>query len=236
MDPQIEKILIQANDLREQEKYSESAQFYFQALTQIIDKQDYTALVHDLAGQSLIYKHLAKKTGSDVYKSLALDYGKECLMVLEQEQEQVQPQAQSIALSTYADALLLNGKTRESLPYFEKSLAVSPARDPEKGRLKCHIGNVKYLLGDKPAGIEMINQGLTMIRTGDMNAYNIRVWETGALNELAKIYAKENDFEKAKSYIDESLKITADHNLKIRQEEAEKIAGKIAQKSTDFPV
>jgi tetratricopeptide (TPR) repeat protein len=234
MDDRIEQKLIKAGDLREQEQFGESAKLYTECLIESLEKQDYSAQIHALCGQSLVYKIHARGTNLQTYKNLTLAFAKEALDIFEKNQDHIDPRTQSIALSSYADALYADGKASDALPYFEKSLAVSPAPDPEKGRLKAHIGGVKYLLGDKQNGINLINEGLAMIRTGDMTAYNIRVWETGALNSLAKIYAIEGDKEKAESVIQESLSIATTHNLSIRKRDAEDILQKISENRTDF--
>ncbi len=234
MDVQDEQKLIKAGDLRESENFGESNKEYTESLIDLVDKQDFQGLIHNLCGQSLIYKILARKTNDQIYKNLTLAYAKEALTILEQRQEQIDPHAQSIALSSYADALFMNNDPADSLPYYEKSLSVSPAPDPEKGRLKAHIGVVKFSMGDKQAGLDLLNEGLSMIRTGDMNDYAIRVWETGALNSLAKFYATQKDSEKAKNLADESLKIATDHNLVIRKREAEEILKKISENRLDF--
>ena len=236
MDIQDEQKLAKAGDLREAENYGESSKEYTESLISLIDKQDYQALIHSLGGQSLIYKILARKTNDQIYKNLALAFAKEAVNILEQRQEQVDPHAQSIALSSYADALLMDNKPAEALPYFEKALSVSPAEDSEKGRLKSHVGDVKYRLGDKQTGLDMLNESLSMIRAGDMNAYHIRVWETGAMNALAKIYAAEKESEKAKSLAHESLNIATEHNLSIRKREAEEILQKLSENRTDFSI
>jgi len=234
MNPQDEQKLSKANELREAEKFGDSSKEYTESLITLIDKQDYSGLIHCLGGQSLIYKILSRKDSAQIYRNLTIAFAKEAISVLEQHQEQIDPHAQSIALSSYADALLMDNKPQEALPYFEKSLSISPAPDPEKGRLKCHIGTVKYLLGDKQQGFELVQEGLAMIRTGDMNDYAVRVWETGALNNLARYYALEKDLQKAKEIIGESLKIATEHNLSIRKREAEDIIQKLADNRTDF--
>jgi len=234
MDAQLEADLVHANDLREQEKYGDSAKAYTDCLIASIEKQDHSALIHCLCGQSHIYKILSRKTGNNIYKNLAVALAKESLAILDDHQEDIDAHTHSIALSSYADSLLMNNQLSEALPYFEESLSVSPAGNPEKGRLKCHIGGIKYLLGDKQLGIDLINEGLSMIRKGDMMAYNIRVWETGALNSLAKIYALEKNPEKAKIFAEESLVIATEHNLTIRKREVEEILEKIKADKTDF--
>lgn len=226
--------LTNANVLREQEKFSESAKEFTECLVQQITNQDYSGQIHSLCGQSLIYKILSRKTGNQVYKDLTLSFTNAALTVLENHQTEIDTHAQSIALSSHADSLLTNNKLNESLSYFEKAIRISPAGLPEKGRLKAHVGGVKYLLGEKQEGIKMIEDALTDIRTGNMDDYNIRVWETGALNGLAKIYAIESDTTKAQQIIEESLKISADHNLIIRKQEAEEIKLKLASGNHNF--
>lgn len=236
MNDKLEEKLVEANRLREAEQYGESVKLYTECLIEQIDQKDYRGQVHTLCGQSLIYKILARKTSDAIYKRLTVALTKEAIGVLDLHIDMVDQHTQSIAYSSFADGLLMDNQIKESLPYFEKSLAISPAEIPEKGRLKAHIGDVKYLLGEKQIGKDLINEALTDIRSGDMNSYPIRVWETGALNALAKIYAIEGETQKAKDTIMESLKIATDHALTIRKKEAEEIEKKISSGDTNFSI
>lgn len=236
MSDMLEEKLSKANQLRESEQFGESAKLFTECLIDYTDQQDYRGQIHSLCGQSLIYKILARKDQNQTYRELTIDFSKSALGVLESHLSQVDIHTQSIAYSSFADALLMDNQLKECLPYFEKALSISPADKPEKGRLKSHIGGVKYMLGEKQNGIELIKEGLQDIRTGDLNDYKIRVWETGALNGLAKIYAREDDMENAKKMIGDSLKIATDHHLSIRKREAEEIEQKISSGDTNFPI
>ena len=56
----MEKRLSEANDLREAEKYGDSAKAYTERLIDLIKNGDQTGLIHCLGGQSLIYKILIR--------------------------------------------------------------------------------------------------------------------------------------------------------------------------------
>jgi|WetSurMetagenome_2_1015567.scaffolds.fasta_scaffold460312_2 tetratricopeptide (TPR) repeat protein len=230
---QIEEKLSQANDLRESEQYSESAKLYTECLLELVQTGDPEGLIHCLGGQSLIYKILLRQIDTPIYRHLTQAFAKEAFDIAEQNQ-QLHGRVLSIAYSSYADSLLMGEKFAEALHLFEKSLSVSTADVPEKGRLKSHIGGIKYILGDKEVGIDLIKEALADIRTGDMSAYAIRVWETGALNGLAKIYAKEDNLDEAKKLAEESLQIATEHNLSIRKREVEEIISKLSSGETDF--
>jgi len=232
----MEKRLAVANDLREAEKYGESAKAYTECLIDLVRSDDPVGLIHCLGGQSLIYKNLLTTIDSPVYHYFVVSFAKEALEIAEAHKEKLDGRTISIAYSVYGDALLTNGETGEALPYFEKSLAVSTAEAPEKGRLKAHIGGIQYLLGEKQKGIATINEALADIRTGDMKNSIIRTWETGALNGLAKIYALEGKKDMALDHADQSLKISVYHNLPIRKRQAEKIIEKINFGLTDFSI
>ena len=227
----LEEKLALANKLRESEDYGGSAKEFTECLIGGIEDQNYRVQIHALCGHSLIYKILTRKKENATYKELTVSFCKEALSILEAQQEQIDAHTQSIALSSYADALLTTKQYSLALSYFEKSLKISPASVPEKGRLKAHIGTTKYLLGEKQDGIRSIEEGLQDIRTGNMDEYNIRVWETGCLNGLAQIYLHESDISKANEFIAESLKIATEHNLIIRKREAEDILSQIASRT-----
>lgn len=234
MDTIMEKRLTEANDLREAERFGDSIKAYTECLVDLVDTSDHTGLIHCLGGQSLIYKNLLITNNSPIYHYFLVAFAKEAYEVGEANKEHLDGRTLSIASSVYADALLANGEVSEALPHFEKALAVSTAGIPEKGRLKAHIGGIQYLLGDKQIGLSNLHEGLADIRTGDLDDFAIRVWETGCLNTLAKIHALEGEKEKALELINESLKIATEHNLPLRKKEASKIIEKINNGLTDF--
>lgn len=233
MNEIMEQKLVQANTLREQEQFSESAKLYTECLQELIKINDSEGLIHCLSGQSFIYKIIIRSNNNPIYHHLAQAFAKEAFDIAEQNQD-LNGRVRSIAFSSYADTLLIDEKYSAALPLFEKSLAISTADIPEKGRLKAHIGMLKHILGEKEVGITLIKEGLSDIRTGDLSTYAIRVWETGALNSLAKIFAKEGNVAEAKKIAEESLQIATDHNLSIRKREVEDILEKISSGNTNF--
>lgn len=236
MNDQIEKKLVLANDLREQEQYSESVELYTESLMELIPDGSPSQIIHCLDGQSLIYKILARKDNHPVYRHLAIAYANEAFTLAEENKNNLENNALSTSYMGYADALLMDGRAQESLSYFEKAYETSTADTPEKGRIKGHIGGVKYVLGEKEIGLNTIKEALADIRTGDLSSYPVRVWETGVLNGLAKIYAKEGNLEEAKKVSQESLQIVTEHNLSIRKREVEEIIAKLSSGKTDFSI
>ncbi len=230
----MEKRLSEANDLRESEHFSESLKSYTDCLIDLVNTKDFTGLIHCLGGQSLIYKNLLTRNNSPVYHHFVMSLAEETLEVAEANKDSLDARTLSIAYSIYGDAMIDSGEISEALSYFEKSFAVSTAGLPEKGRLKAHMGMLKYMLGDKKDGISTVESALKDIRTGEMDTYAVRVWETGALNGLAKIYAKEGDKAKALEIADESLNIATSHNLSIRKREVEIIIDKINSGDSNF--
>lgn len=226
--------LVNANDLREKGQFQDSIKEFTDCLIGYVDSSDFNNQIHTLCGHSLVYKILARKTNNKVYKLLTLSYCKAALSILEEYQTQIDIHTQSIALSSYADALFTNGQYAEAETYYERAIGISPASLPEIGRLKAHLGTTKYLLGERQLGISKIEQALSDIRTGDMNSYNVRVWETGCLNTMALIAAKENDKDKAINLVDESLSIANQFSLVIRKSEAENIKNKITSGDLNF--
>lgn len=235
MNKTMEDRLNKANNLREEEKYGESAKEYTEALIDCVKTADFEGMVHALGGMSLVMKHQIS-TGGELFKRLTLAYAYESYKVAEENKEKISPYIVSIGYRCYGDGLLMNGQVQESLGYFEDSLRISPADRCEKGNLKAHIAQIKYMLGEKEIGIMMAKEALEDIRTGDMNAYAPRVWETGCLIKLAIASALEGDREEALVTIKESVEIARTHNLTIRLREAEEILKKIEEGRTDFGV
>lgn len=232
----MEQMLAKANDLRESEAYGEFAKLYTDCLLELLKINDPEGLVHCLGGQSLIYKIKARETDKPIFHHLASSFAKEAYEVGEANKDKINGRELSIAYSSYADTLLSDKKIDEALPLFQKALEVSTAGIPERGRLKAHIGGIKYFLGEKEIGINLIKEALADIRTGDPSVSTFRIWETGALNGLATIYAKEGNIDEAKKLAQESLKIATEYNLPIRKKEIEEIISKISIGDTDFSV
>jgi len=234
MDKIMEEKLAKANDLREKEQFGESIKLYTDCLTDLISLRDWEGMVHSFGGTSYIYKILAGQKNNKHCKSLCAAFALEAYTVGQEHQNEISKQALSISHSVYGDSLILLGKNAEALEIFQKAYDVSPAELPEKGRLKAHIGGIHYQLGDKTNGIKLIEEALADIRTGDLSAYHIRVWETGCLNKLAIAASWDGNQEKALQIANESLQISLEHKLSIRQKEVEEIISKINKGETDF--
>lgn len=234
MELNMEQRLIAANDLREAERFGDSAKAYTECYIDLLDTNDFTGLIHCLDGQSLIYKNLLVRNNSPINHYLVVAFAKEALDLADANQDKIDGRTLSIAYSSYGDAILANGEIQEALPYFEKALAVTTAEVPEKGRLKAHIGGIQYMLGDRSGGISTIENALSEIRSGDMDNATIRTWETGAMNGLAQIYAKEGNQQKALELANDALKISIYHNLPIRKRQLEQTVQQINSGQTDF--
>lgn len=232
----MEQRLLAANELRESERFGDSAKAYTECYIDLIDTNDFAGLIHCLDGQSLIYKNLLVKNNSPINHYFVVSYAKEALDLAESNQDKIDGRTLSIAYSSYGDAILSNGEMQEALPYFEKALAITTADVPEKGRLRAHIGGIQYMLGDRTTGIATIESALSDIRTGDMDNSTIRTWETGAMNGLAMIYAKEGNQQKALELANEALKISIYHNLPIRKRQLEQTIQRINSGQTDFSI
>lgn len=230
----MEERLNRANTLREEEKYGESSKLYTECLLELTELNDAEGLIHALGGQSLIYKIQARKVSSLVYRNLTIAFAKEVNRIAEENKDRLDGRTLSIAYRNWADAILMGERPKEALPVFEKSFAVSTASICEKGSVKAHIGGIKYLIGEKEEGKRIIVEALADIRTGEMDTYAPRVWETGCLNGLAKIYALEGDKELAVKTINEAIQIDKDHELTIRMRESLEILEKINKGETNF--
>lgn len=234
MTKEMEERLAKANDLREQEKYGESAREYTECLLECVKANDLEGLIHSLGGLSLIYKHQIRKSKLPVYKNLTIAFAQEGYKVAEENKENLDGKILAVAYRCWGDALIMSGRLEEALPVFEEAFKVTTADICEKGYLKSHIAEIKYLLGEKEAGIQMAKEALVDIRTGNMNEYTPRVWETGCLIKLAIAYALEGKKEVAMEYIVEAEQIAKENNLSIRLKESEEIREKIEQGRTDF--
>ncbi len=236
MTKEMEERLNRANTLREEEKYGESSKLYTECLLELTGLNDAEGLIHALGGQSLIYKHHIGKTPTSIYENLCLAFAYEGFRVAEDNKNKLSGYVLAIAYRCLGDALLMKDRPNEALIYFEQAMQVSTADKCEKGNLKAHIGGIKYKLGEKEKGIEIIKEALADIRTGDMNSYAPRVWETGCLNKLAIADVLAGNKESALKCVNEAIQIEKEHNLTIRLKESEKILEKINKGETNFVV
>jgi len=232
MNVQMEERLSRANQLREDEKYDESMREYTAALVDLVDTGDWQGLIHCLGGQTLIYKILAGKSNSPVYKGLMLSFAKETYEIAEQYKDELDGYILGIAYRVYGDALHTVGESEDALVQFQNALSITSADIPEKGMLKAHIGDIKYSLGEKEVAISLLSEAISDIKSGDQNSYNILVWETGALNKLANIYSKEGEMQKALTCVQEALAISKSRKLPIREKESQKLFDKISSGQT----
>lgn len=236
MTKEMEERLARANTLREEEKYGDASKLYTECLLELVEINDTEGLIHVLGGQSLIYKIQARKATSFVYRNLTIAFAQEVNRIAEENKDKLDGRTLSIAYRSWGDALLTDGKAGDALLYFKKALEITTADRCEKGNIKAHIGGIKYLTGEREEGKRIVLEALADIRTGDMNTYAPRVWETGCLNKLAVASALEGKKEDALITINESIKIAEEHNLPIRLREAVEIKEKIEQGRTDFGV
>lgn len=232
----MEKRLADANDLRESENYGESAKAYTDCLIDLVADNDITGLIHCLGGQSLIYKILYNETKSVIYSTLSLSFAKASYEVAEHSSDKLDGKIVAVAYRCYGGALLINGEPQEALHLFEKAIVISDPEDAERGYLNTSIGVIKYQLGESERGKQIINEALVDIRKGDTTSYHVRVWETGALIALTKIYSLEGSREKALETIQTAVDIATKYNLPIRKREAEEILKKISSGQTNFSI
>lgn len=236
MTKEMEERLNKANTLREEEKYGESSKIYTECLLELTELNDAEGLIHALSGQSLIYKHHVGKTEKSIYENLTLAFAYESFRVAEDNKDSLDGRVISIACKGLGDALIVKERYDEALVYFERAVEVTTADRCEKGTLKAHVGGVKYKLGKKEEGVKEILEALGDIRTGDMNTYAPRVWETGCLNKLAIASALDGKNDEALKYVTEAIQIEREHNLSIRLKESERILENINTGKTDFGV
>ncbi len=234
MNKVLEERLIFANKLRDDGEFGESIKEYFSCLLDIVKDNDNVGLIHALGGISTNFKVLIRSGSSGIYKNLALAYAREVYHIAIENQEKIDRKTLSVAYKVWADALLMTGKLKESLPVFEKSYEVSDEDISKKANVKAHIGGVTYLMGQKEEGIKIIKEALDDIRTGDMSTHASRISETGCLNGLAKIYTIKSDRELALKTVNQSIQIATDYKLQVRLDEAMEILEKIKAGSADF--
>ena len=227
MDRITEEQLATAYKLMDDGNTGESIKLYFDCLLTITEDDDPVALVHILAGISTNFKILIRTSSSEIYKNLTLVYSEESYKVAERNKGRVDNETLSVSYKAWADALMMAGRTEEALPVFEQAYEVSVKGSPAMASIKAHIGGVKYLLGNKEEGIEIVERVLKDIRTGDMSNHSIRILETGCLNALAKIHAIEGRKELALKIISESIAVANERRLLVRLREAEEIKNKI---------
>ncbi len=234
MNRVMEEQLTAAYKLMDDGKTGESIKLYFDCLLTITKDGDSVALVHALAGISTNFKILIRTNDSEIYKNLTVAYALESYKVVEENKDEIDNETMSVAYKAWADALMMDGRTKEELPVFERAYEISVKGSPTMASIKAHIGGVKYLLGQKEEGVKTIEEVLKDIRTADVENHSLRILETGCLNALAKIHAIEGNRELALRRIGDSIVVANECQLPVRLREAEEIKERIESGAVDF--
>lgn len=234
MNRVMEEQLTAAYKLTDDGNTGESIKLYFGCLLTTTKDSDPVALVHALAGISTNFKILIRTSDSNIYKNLTVAYALESYKVAEENKDGIDNETLSVAYKSWADSLMMSGKTKEALSVFEQAYGVAVEGSSAAASIKAHIGGIKYLLGLKEEGVKIIGEVLKNLREGDMNSHSVRILETGCLNALAKIYAIEGDRELALKKIDESIVVANECHLPVRLREAEEIKKRIESGVVDF--
>ncbi|MBU1117865.1 hypothetical protein KKD37_02775 [Patescibacteria group bacterium] len=200
----------QAEELREQDKFTEALKLYEQVIVAYEQQKDYSSLVEALGGRFLTYKHLYLLEKD---QSFAVFAKHDALSALEIVQNQPLGDKQSQCYFHLGEVEMLFKNYQKATDYFQKSLDKYPSKDANQGRYFNHLGEAQYLNGDKKNGLQNLLTGLNIIRQfrESTDSFLINVWESGALLKLFHFTRDKNHLDEAKKIIDSDPRLVIRH-------------------------
>jgi tetratricopeptide (TPR) repeat protein len=197
----IKKLHQLAEDLREQGKFLEALKIYDEVIIGYQKEENYSQIIEALSGRSLTYKHLFLQTNDKIFAYLSESDAISSLKIGD-EYQLLDKKSQLIFNLAQTNILFKNYS--EAVKNFQKSLALYPLDDAQKGRYYEHLGEAQCLKGDTKNGLENLSNGLTKIRQhrDSTDSFLINVWESGCLMKLFIFTKDEKYLEDAQKIID----------------------------------
>ncbi len=214
---------VQAEILREEEKYSEALDLYPKVIAKYQKINDYLGETEAMGGMTLTYKHLYLLTKDETHLKSALDL---CLQSLEIANMHHLDDVLHRLYFRLGEIQMIAGDYKNAVVNYEKSLSLWPEENAEKGHVIYHLGDAEYGAGKKETGIPHVREGISIIAKYEQqtDSFLFHVWLSGGYMTLAKILRSEKLGE-AKSYLAKAKEIIDnDPRLIIRRRQLEELA------------
>jgi len=210
----------QAEDLREQEKFTEALDVYTKVIKNYYTELNYSGVVDALGGQSLTYKHLYLVDPQEKYLQLCRGSAQSSLEIAKQHHQD------DLLFRCYfnlGEVDMLAKDYQSAVDNYQHSFDLIPNNSVEKCRALSHLAEAQYYNGEKLNVNKNLIKSLDILHRyrSQVDDYTANVWETGILMKLAAIT---ND----QKYITASEKIIdSDDRLIIRKRQLEELKRKL---------
>jgi len=209
---------------REAGYFEEALQLNVKALIKYQEENDTLGFAEAIADQTITLRHLYRTTGSEFYLILAKHQLKAAIEIAEKDEKE---EALAQPLFNLAKVYGELEDYQNAIESYKKALEIqlqSPSQRPAiVADVIIHMSHAEYKNGDKSAKERLI-AALTQLEGSTEDKYNKLVWISGAHLYLADML-KEDEFEKAKNYLDQAKEIIdSDDRLILRKEQWKKLA------------
>lgn len=210
----------QAEDLREQEKFTEALDVYAKVIKNYYAELNYSGVVEALGGQSLTYKHLYLVDPQEKYLQLCHGSAQSSLQIAKQYH------VDDLLFRCYfnlGEVNMLTKDYRSAVDNYQHSFGLLPDNSIERCRALSHLAEAQFFNGNKLNVTKNLIKSLNILHKckNQVDDYIANVWETGILMKLAAIT-------KDQKYITASEKIiNSDDRLVIRKRQLEELKSKL---------
>lgn len=213
---------IQAEILREEEKYSEALDLYPKVIAEYQKINNYLGEIEAMGGMTLTYKHLYLRTKDETYLKSAMDL---CLQSLKIANAHNINDIFHRLYFRLGEIQMIAGSFDKAIESYEKSLSLWDDENAEKGHVTYHLGDAEYAAGKMEKGIAHVREGISMIAKYEQetDSFLFHVWLSGGYMTLAKLL-KITDPIEAKSFLAKAQAIIdGDPRLIIRRRQLEEL-------------
>lgn len=208
--PTPKKLHHQAEELRENEKFSEALEIYAKVIKLYYTDKNYFGIADALGGQSLTYKHLFLINKKPEYLDLAYGSAMAALQIAKKHK------VLTILHRCYfniAEVDMLAKNYLSAVTNFQKSYDLIPNNSVEKSRALSHLAEAQYFSGDTKNIKSNLIESLKILQKyqNQVDDYTKNVWETGILMKLFSLTKDKKYYNLAQKIID------SDKRLVIRQ-------------------
>lgn len=224
-----EKLLVQAEALREEGKTLAALNLYNEALIDFQQNHNYNGVLKALGGRLISWQHLYNHGEDKVYAILARKDAESMLAIAQE--HNIHDNDPLIHFLFGKSCIFLKDFACAEIE-FQKAIQIYPKDNSEKGDWLAHLGEAVYKNGKPEEGERIILQGIQQIQTHQNNedSFKVNVWTSGAYLRLAKILFLDNKIEQAKNYFSKGEEIVLnDPRLFIRKQQLEILIKKLTE-------
>ncbi len=208
----------EADILREEGKSLKAIDVYNQAIVRYLEDKDYSNIMGALTGRLLSWKHLFYKTEDKIYAIFVKKEAEEMLEIAKE--HNLLNRLYLIHFLNGTSAILLRDYCSAEIE-FKKAVELYPCENAEEGDWIGHLGDAMYRNGKKEEGMNIILQGVSLIkeRSSQLDSFLFNVWVSGAYLRAAKLLKTDNSKE-SQSFLNQAKEIIdSDNRLVIPKQQ-----------------